>query len=443
MASLPLTNLTKRRNVWFARLLVPVDVQAAMGAKVLILTTQETDPAKAAVKAKPILARWKQQIAEAREGTQATVHRDVLRMASAVRNAERNGQDPETALRVAVDFVVKHYGPKVEPAALARAVKDKDGDEVAAIVSLLPSSEAVVDAILGRRTPFLSWVDAWAGGLDMKPRQAGEYRSNVEWFGTDRTIEGLTGRVVQDWINGRAEAGDAAATIRRRLASVRNYWLWLQRHGHVAEDFQPFDKRTIPADKKGAKVVRKAFMPAEVVALHAAALAKKDKVLADLISVAQYTGGRIEELCSLQAKDVVGDTIHLSSKTEAGDRLVPVVPALAPILARMEKAAKGPQRFLIASTAANKNEERAAPLSKRFGRLKTGEGFGPEHVFHSIRKTVASLLQTVGCPEPIAADIIGHELETMTYGLYSTGSDMQDRRQWLEKAVARYPAAAA
>ena len=75
------------------------------------------------------------------------------------------------------------------------------------------------------------------------------------------------------------------------------------------------------------------------------------------------------------------------------------------------------------------------PLASDFGLLKTRLGFGPEHVFHSIRKTVATLLEDAQCPEGIAADIIGHDKPTMTYGLYSGGSSIATRREWIEKAV--------
>jgi integrase len=49
-------------------------------------------------------------------------------------------------------------------------------------------------------------------------------------------------------------------------------------------------------------------------------------------------------------------------------------------------------------------------------------GFGPPYVLHSIRKTVATLLEDAGCPEGVAADILGHEKPAMTYGLHSGGS---------------------
>jgi hypothetical protein len=65
--------------------------------------------------------------------------------------------------------------------------------------------------------------------------------------------------------------------------------------------------------------------------------------------------------------------------------------------------------YLIPVATQNQYDERSAPIGKRFGRMKAEMGFGPEHVFHSIRETVATLLQDAQCPEGIAADIIGRD----------------------------------
>lgn len=59
--------------------------------------------------------------------------------------------------------------------------------------------------------------------------------------------------------------------------------------------------------------------------------------------------------------------------------------------------------YLIPVSTQNQYDERSAPIGKRFGRMKAEMGFGPEHVFHSIRKTVATLLEDAQCPEGIAA----------------------------------------
>jgi integrase len=72
-------------------------------------------------------------------------------------------------------------------------------------------------------------------------------------------------------------------------------------------------------------------------------------------------------------------------------------------------------------------------MGTRFGRLKKGAGFGKELVFHSIRKTVAALLENAGVSENVAADIIGHDKPTMTYGLYSGGASLAVKREATQK----------
>ena len=76
----------------------------------------------------------------------------------------------------------------------------------------------------------------------------------------------------------------------------------------------------------------------------------------------------------------------------------------------------------------NKYGNRSNAIGKRFGRLKTELGHGKQQVFHSIRKTFTTELERAGIPENIAADIVGHEKQTMTYGLYSGGSSLEQKR---------------
>jgi hypothetical protein len=61
-------------------------------------------------------------------------------------------------------------------------------------------------------------------------------------------------------------------------------------------------------------------------------------------------------------------------------------------------------------------------------RLRRDQGFGAVHVFHSIRKTVAALLENAVVAENVAADIFRHEKKTITYGLYSGGSTLTVRK---------------
>ena len=71
-------------------------------------------------------------------------------------------------------------------------------------------------------------------------------------------------------------------------------------------------------------------------------------------------------------------------------------------------------------------------VGKRFGRLKTKLGFGSLHVFHSIRKTATTVFEQAGVTEGITADILGHEKQTMTYGLYSGGTSIKQRKEAMD-----------
>ena len=52
-------------------------------------------------------------------------------------------------------------------------------------------------------------------------------------------------------------------------------------------------------------------------------------------------------------------------------------------------------------------------------------GFDDRHVFHSIRKTVVTILEDKGVSENVVADIVGHEKNTITFGLYSGGVSLR------------------
>jgi integrase len=55
------------------------------------------------------------------------------------------------------------------------------------------------------------------------------------------------------------------------------------------------------------------------------------------------------------------------------------------------------------------------------------------HVFHSIRKTVITVLENAGISEGVTADIVGHEKKTMTYGLYSDGASDKKKFEAIKK----------
>ena len=60
-------------------------------------------------------------------------------------------------------------------------------------------------------------------------------------------------------------------------------------------------------------------------------------------------------------------------------------------------------------------------------------------VFHSIRKTVATLLEQADVHENVTCDIVGHEkTATLNYDLYSGGTSMEQKRSAVEKIDYRF-----
>lgn len=278
---------------------------------------------------------------------------------------------------------------------------------------------------------YLATLNNEAKTVDMK-------RSTVKKFAEQFPyISDLERKQVQRWVNRQSQDGKSVATLRRALSELRGYWAYLQSIEAAPESTLPFDKLAVPKpSKNGSEEERAPFQPADVVKLRNAALNRDDQQLADLIELAMWTGARIEELCALPVAKVRDGVITIEdAKTLAGWREVPIHSKLQASAQRLIDRSK--DGYLLSGLSANKHGDRSNAIGKRFGRLKTSFEFGPGHVFHSIRRTVATLLENAGVPENVAANIIGHDKPTMTYGLYSGGAALETKREAMEKLA--YP----
>lgn len=213
----------------------------------------------------------------------------------------------------------------------------------------------------------------------------------------------------------------------------RDARFWRNALQDAPEEERVFEKLSVPKPGKNGKADERApFTPADVVKLLKAAHADDDEELASLIELGMYSGARIEELCALPVERVGKDHFEIAdAKTPAGWRQVPIHSKLKRTVARL--VGKRRDGYLLAGLVPNKYGDRSNAIGKRFGRLKTALGFGKRHVFHSIRRTVATLLENAAVPEGVSADIIGHEKTTMTYGLCSGGASLEVKGEAIEK----------
>lgn len=407
--------LQQRRRRWYATLDIPKDVRAAFAGKPRFVQSLETDSLSVAEhRARPVIAAWKAEIHEARTGD-AGPKNELREIAESWRES-LDGTD------------TRDEWAGMEMVMLDKAQKIEEQN---------PGAGVAVFKFATRQ-----WVETsekseeWLSTLDNEPKSIDMKRSDLKRFAARfGVVHKVERKKVQLWVHDlQHNDGLKLATIRRIISAARGYWEYLQRLDIVPDDIDPFHK-VVPKPKKGTKAAmadkRREFSPSDVVSLLSAAKQRNDRDLGLLIWLGMWTGCRIEELCALRVADVSEDRFVITdAKSEAGLREVPIHSQLKPAMQRM--CATSRDGYVLSGLTFNKYNDRSNAIGKRFGRLKTKLGFDKAYVYHSLRRTVTTQLDAAGIPEAVSARIVGHDLKTMTYGLYSGGAPFEVKREALE-----------
>jgi integrase len=158
--------------------------------------------------------------------------------------------------------------------------------------------------------------------------------------------------------------------------------------------------------------------------------------------IAAYTGCRLEEIAQLAAKDIReqqanGATITVidihnggnnALKNKASARLIPVHSALvrAGLLRYVAALPKGGPLFPGLKRRASKGGKIGARVGELFRKLLIRLNLKRDGLcFHSFRHTVAGKLEQAGVAQTDAARVLGHAIEGMSYGVYSTGPGLK------------------
>lgn len=390
-----MTNISKRSNgIYYAEVAVPARIRSVVGKRKLIRSLKTRNRRTAVVEAAPILKGFYALLEAAERDPDA--YADVL----------------------ARGFVEEYETPRDEPrdeGGYTRAERNLEG-----FLDTLPDN---VRQRYQRGVAFLSFLSAFEDQYDNHKTvlEARRYLTELADYVPTLSSRDLKPANVRRWLDSETnkQAPRAVKTLQKAAGFGSEYFLWCVHKGYVPDGVDnPFKGLRYPKSLKSKDSYVALSLP-EIMALRAAAEIKGDTELVWFIDVARYTGMRISEIAALSADSlVVVESVECfrvrpDAKTKASsNRLVPVCESL--------------RKAMGDSWPSGAN--RADPVSKRFGRLKRDllpDGASRTKVFHSIRKFVATTLEQAGVPEGIAADLVGHEKQTMTYGVYSGGSALK------------------
>ena len=424
------SHVERRYNTYYAVLYVPADVRHIIRKAKFYRSTETDDLKKAEAIAAVWVINWKNQIEKARS----------------IVNANSTDPNVQSATKLYEEYLASDSPMLVKEIMEEEAIRVRrdQGERVADIFKTLAS---------GEQRNLKSLEADWLKNEKEKglaDKTIDQMRSDIELlYDPFPTANMLTQKNIEVFLTYLGTTGSlSASSIKRITGACRNFYKYLQKIKEVPIDLpNPF---VVPEDfkisnKPNSKSKFKTepwrpFDPDDIIYLHTCATLKGDSQLADLILIGAYTGARIEEICSVKCQDIDDKTSSIritDSKTEAGKRLIPIHSKLKDRIKRL--AAESDDDFVIAGLTKNKYGDRSNAVGKRFGRLKTLEGYDSQHVFHSIRKTLVTMLENQGVGENVAADIVGHEKPRITYGLYSGGTTLEVMREALERISYDFP----
>ena len=415
----------KQRQGWFAVLEVPRDVRKAFGKARFKQTLQTQSLAQAQIRVLGVVQHWKEQIEAVRQSGQVP---------------SKGGIDPSpwrsemTKLKIkgVADWEIDHALRDI-----AEDIAEDTGDDDAYNSYMVATGKSVL--LSEHIESYLDDTVADPKSRDMKMRHL------LLFLKTFKLAEDVTQEAVAEWVEDVLTAkvgGVSYKTAKTYLSTYRTFWRYLGKKKLIPRSVEAFTdvlEAPVKSSNGNGQLKRSYFEPEDYKRLLKAARGygrEDNDHLADLIRLAAHTGCRIDELCGLDLKNVIlshsiPHFIIEDAKTEAGNRKVPIHSGIKQLVSRLMDSSE--DGYLLSGLTFNKYGSRSNAIGKRFGRLKTSLKYGPDFVFHSFRRGVATQFENKGVPEVIAARILGHEFPTMSFGTYSGGADLKTLSAYVEK----------
>jgi integrase len=416
---------------WAVRLGIPADAREAIGKREFKKSLGYLSRPEAEVKAASLIAMWKAQILRVR-----TASSDPL--ASSLDELEYSATHQQI-VQQAYEQLQNMAGIRnPTPQQVVGRLKDQVDDLISN-----DEDETLVAAHFGVYCLTSNFLDGYVRDelKGNKSRSIDEHKSVLrnQFIKNFPIIDAkFSQRKVEKWWDTltKCEKPLSVSTLTKYKSHCSSYMRWLRRKGYTSHQ-NYFSDLPLNAKRlrKSKADKRKSFTDTELADLwkKLTTQKKRDEPLQELFLLACYTGCRIEELCQLTLSDVKqlqNGRLYLDipeSKTEKGEH------RLVPVHSKLNKILQSKTDYLIdVGKVGNKYNERSSAIGKRFGRLKASAGFASDKVFHSIRKSFVDKLRSRNVPEQFAADIVGHEITTITYGLYGSYTPVEELFKYVD-----------
>jgi len=351
-----------------------------------------------------IVAEWTNAILVAKgEPDDAAAYREALRKA-------RAANDTASVADVMASIELEHENIAHSASFTVNApiVNEREANE-----HFHAEAEDFAARATGLKQSLSDHIDPWVAASDYTARIKDEAKGVGNAFvSSNKRLSDFTRPKLQAYVNNLVHAGRSSDTIKKHISYLKNLWHYLQRtiNEEALYRLNPFEGVQKPKRKNGNGKKRLAFSQDDFNKL---LKATKGSTLHGLIKLAAYTGCRLEELCSLQTKDVHVDAsipyIHIAQgKTENATRDIPIHKAILPLVRMMKKAST--DGFMFSNQTADKYGDRSEALGKQFGELKTALGYGEAHTFHSLRHMFISALDAAEVSKNARKWIVGHRI---------------------------------
>jgi integrase len=275
--------------------------------------------------------------------------------------------------------------------------------------------EALADHVSGHTRVSDLLKDYLASNAKRSPKTAMNYRTTVDlWVKAhgDRPLRGVKTKATLEWLEGLAD-GKARDTLKRYATVMAHLWTWDHRKDEDPPR-NPFEGLLGKMGTKGRATQSYGFYSDEELRKAFEAV-KDDDNLRPVFLKSLFTGFRLDE-CLRAERETLGGVecfVIRGGKTENASRVVPVHPRLKDLVVPRDM--------------------KASALSVRYGRLMRDLKMPEGKTFHSLRKAFTTALERAGCPEAVAARLVGHAPLGITYRVYSQGKDAEELRGWVEK----------